>query len=115
MSSEPGDGLSPVARWRNAVRDSDLDPSARLAGLVLSTYMGADANGAWPSKATIAAGCGFKSIRAVDAAINRLEEAGLLEVHRSSGHRPNVYRGIVQTPSPPAPLSHARDPLDYLN
>jgi hypothetical protein len=113
VSGEP-DGLSPVARWRNLVRDSGVDSTARLVAFVVSTYMHADGNGAFPSKATIARGCGLSSTRAVDAAINRLEAAGLLTVHRSPGHAPNVYEAAGM----PRSKEHVTDdhnPLAYLD
>ena len=73
-------GLSPLARWRNAVRNSDVDATAKLVAYTIGTYM--DANlVAWPSRQTIAAGASLgKGLRSVDAAIDRLEAAGLLQV-----------------------------------
>lgn len=116
MSSELA-GLVPVARWRNLVRDSDVDSTARLVALVLSTYMSSTGNGAYPSKRTLADGCGLNSTRAVDQAINRLELAGLLAVHRSKGHNPNTYQALVPPPEtgPREPLNHDEDPLGYLD
>lgn len=61
-------------RWRDAVRDSDLDWIAKAAPMTLSTYMNGQAV-CWPSKEAVAAGSGL-SKRAVDAAIKRGEEAG---------------------------------------
>jgi hypothetical protein len=111
-----GDGLSPVARWRNHVRDSDADPTARLVALVLSTYMAADGNSAFPSKATLARGCGLTSTRAVDAAINRLEAAGLLTVRRSPGHAPNTYEAAgIPRPNAQEHMNDDHNPLAYLD
>ena len=110
MSGEP-DGLSPVAAWRNFVRDSGVDPTARLVAFVLSTYMARNGNGAYPSRRTIAKGAGI-GVRAVDAAINRLEAAGLLAIERSKGHTSNTYAaaGIPRT------KDHVNDdPLGYLD
>jgi hypothetical protein len=84
-----------VAVWRNTIRDSGLDKTAKLVAFVLSTYM--DAHGrAFPSKATLASGASLgEGRRAVDKAIVRLEEAGLLHVTRSKGRRPFQYRALT--------------------
>jgi hypothetical protein len=88
-----------VAHWRNAVRDSDLDRTAKLVALVLSTYM--DHTGAaWPAKTTIARGAslgrvGQKGNTAVDSAIDRLEAAGLLVVDRRRGRRGFLYGAAI--------------------
>lgn len=89
--------LSIPARFRNAIRDSELDPTARLVAFTISTYM--DSRGlAFPSKATIAAGAGLgKGRRAVDAAVDRLEAAGLVEISRSKGRRSFLYRASPAT------------------
>jgi hypothetical protein len=100
--------LPVVARWRNAVRDSDLDQTSRLVALVLSTYMHADGNGAYPSRRTIANGCGIHAVRAVDAAIRRLEAAGLLQVNRSRGRTSSIYRALLPDSNPIPPT--AREP-----
>lgn len=84
-----------VAHWRNALRDSDLDRTAKLVGLVLSTYV--DARGvAWPAKTTLARGASLgretqKGNTAVDTAINRLEAAELLVIDRKRGRRGFLY------------------------
>ena len=72
--------------------DSDLDRTAKLVAYTLSTYM--DSNGsAVPSKATLASGAGLGSgKRAVDAAIDRLEAGGFIEISRSRGGNSNNYR-----------------------
>jgi hypothetical protein len=69
------------AVWRDAIRDSELDATTKLVAYTLSTY----ANGrgsAYPSRATIAAGAGIslRNLRPVDAALDRLEAAGFLQV-----------------------------------
>ena len=79
-----------VAEWRNTVRESGLDRTAKLVAFVLSTYMSGEGV-AWPSKDTIAAGASLVP-RAVDAAIDRLEAFGLLDVERSKGRKANRYR-----------------------
>ena len=86
-----------AGHWRNVLRDSEIDRTAKLVGFVISTYM--DSHGvAYPSKATIAAGAGLGAgRRAVDAAVDRLEAAGLLEIERSKGRRPCVYRAAGAT------------------
>ena len=67
--------------WRDAIRDSDLDRTAKLVAFVVSIYMNGQ-GWAFPSKATIAEGCNLDSIRTVDVAVQRLERAG------SYGRRP---------------------------
>lgn len=93
-----------LAKWRDAVRDSDLDATARIVGMTISTYWRANGNGAYPSKSTIAKGAGLRSVRAVDYAILRLEAAGFLEVTRSKGHRANSYAATLPTPHDDAGL-----------
>jgi hypothetical protein len=89
--------LPPVAVWRNAVRDSELDRTAKIVGFVLSTYMDANGDNAFPRRQTIAAGADIKWLPTVDAAIQRLELAELLEVSRSKGRKPNRYTAILPT------------------
>jgi hypothetical protein len=91
---------APLAEWRNALRDAEeLDRTALLVGLVISTYM--DGNGrAYPSKATIASGCRLGSgRRAVDGAVDRLEKAGYLSIERSKGRRSFIYTATVPATS----------------
>lgn len=78
--------------WQRELRDSPLDPTAKLVGWALSTYMGP--NGcAQVSRSTIARACGL-SVSAVLRAIQRLESAGLLLVDRVKGghYGANLYR-----------------------
>jgi Helix-turn-helix domain len=84
-----------LANWRNALRDSELDTTAKAVGFVIATY--ADAHGvSFPSKETIAAGASLKSHRAADRAVLRLEAAGLLTVvDRSRGRMSNIYKLIT--------------------
>ncbi len=93
---------SVVNAWRDAIRDSELDRTAKLVAFVVSTYMGTTGQ-AWPSKATIAQGAGLGAgKRAVDAAVDRLEAAGYLRVGRSKGRRPFRYFVAVPTWHPDA-------------
>lgn len=107
-----------VAIWRNALRDSNLDRTAKLVGLVLSTYMDS-AGVAWPSKATLAAKASLGSgRRAVDMAIDRLEAAGLLEIERSRGRRPFVYHAAGATLTAHAPRGstpHETTPTSHIS
>lgn len=90
-----------VAHWRNALRDSDLDRTAKLVGFVISTYM--DSTGvARPAKTTIAHGASLgrepgkrKGNTAVDDAIDRLEASGLLVVDRKRGQRGFLYGASI--------------------
>jgi hypothetical protein len=69
--------------WRDAVRDSDLDSTAKLVAFVLSTYMNASGL-ARPGRLRIAAGCSL-DVRAIDRARKRLRDAGFLEYE--DGHK----------------------------
>lgn len=83
--------LSIPAVFRNAIRDSDLDRTAKLVAFTLSTYMDSQGS-AFPSKATLAAGASLgRGKRAVDAAIDRLEAHGFIEISRSRGGNSNTY------------------------
>jgi hypothetical protein len=85
-----------VVRWREALRDSDLDRTAKLVGYILSTFMDKDGL-AWPGKETIAAGAGVHP-RTADKAIKRIELFGLLGVQHSPGFRTNQYFALLQNP-----------------
>jgi hypothetical protein len=74
-----------LAEWRDAVRDSDLDSTAKLIAYTISTYM--DRNGAaFPAKATIAKKASL-AVRTVDAAIVRLEASPYLSIRKSDYRR----------------------------
>src|SRR5436305_519399 len=86
-------------RWRDALRDSDLDRTAKLVGFVLSTYMSGKGK-AWPAKITIARGAGLgrpeqKGNTAVDNAVDRLEAAGFLDVERRRGRGGFSYQAAI--------------------
>ena len=97
--------LVAVAVWRDAIRDSGLDRTARLVAFVLSTYMTADGETGHdrqhpsPSKTTLARGAGlssaYKGSTAVSAAIDRLQAAGYLEVERRRGWQGYRYRASI--------------------
>ncbi len=88
-----------LAAWRNALRDSDLDSTAKLVGFVLSTYFDGNGNGAHPSQITLAAGASlstrFKGSTAIAGAIDRLEAAGFIEVERRRGQRGFRYTARI--------------------
>lgn len=87
-----GGELPPVPMWRRDLRDAPgLDPTARLVGHVLSTYMDG-AGRACVSRSTLAVGCGMADVGAVRRAILRLESAGLLGVDRIRGGRYGANR-----------------------
>jgi hypothetical protein len=95
--------------WRNAIRDSDLDRTAKLVAYTISTYMNG-AGEAFPGKGTIAVGAGLgKGRRAVDHAIDRIEAAGFLEVERSKGRRSFHYRATRPNVAGAAPFNVADD------
>lgn len=87
--------LPPIAGWRNALRDSDVDAEAKLAGLVLSTYANKSMT-AWPSALTIAAGAS-RSERTIRKALKELEASGFISVQHSKGR--NVNRYYLTTPT----------------
>jgi hypothetical protein len=89
---------SPTIVWRDAVRDSGLDGTAKAVAYTLSTYMNGKAE-AFPSKATLAAGASVCN-RAADRAILRLESNGFLRVARTRGRKSNHYYGVHPTPYP---------------
>ena len=89
---------SPTIVWRDAVRDSDLDGTAKAVAYTLSTYMNGKAE-AFPSKATLAAGASLCD-RAADRAILRLEATGFLRVERTRGRMSNRYYGAHPNPVP---------------
>jgi Helix-turn-helix domain len=61
--------------WRNAILHSDLEPTVRLALLVISTHMTANGTGAFPSQRTIAKEMGI-SDRWVKVLLGRAESQG---------------------------------------
>jgi hypothetical protein len=87
-----------LAKWRDALRDSDLDTTAKTVGYTIATYWNGRGLSAFPSKTTIAAGAGLHSVRAADRAVLRLERAGFLDVSRSRGRRSNTYTATLPTP-----------------
>lgn len=89
-----------LAAWRDALRDSALDTTAKAVGFVLSTYFSRDGSGAFASRKTIAAGASLRSERAVYAAVRRLEAAGFLTVSVSKGRSSNSYAATLPTEHP---------------
>ena len=81
--------------WRDALLDSEVDKTAILVGLVLSTF--AKASGSChPGKERLAADSRL-SKRGVDGAIDRLSAAGFLIVSRSRGRSSNGYQLTLPT------------------
>jgi len=80
--------------WRDVIRDSSLDSTAKGVGYALTTWM--DWRGhAFPSRKTLAAGAGY-NVRTIDRAVPRLEKAGLLRVVRNGGRsRANYYIALL--------------------
>jgi len=94
-----------LAVWRDAVRDSDLDRTAKLVAHTLSTYMNARGV-AWPSRATLARGASI-SDRAVDGGTERLVAAGFLFVNRSDGGRSHTNKYAALIPETANALRHS--------
>ena len=95
-------GRTVPTHWRNVVRDSDLDRTATLVALVLSTYMDANGVADGVAKTTLARGAKLgrpdqKGNTAADLAIDRLEAAGLLSSTGAGAARLPVRRS---NPSP---------------
>ena len=78
-----------LAVWRDAVRDSELDRTAKLVAHTLSTYLNGNGHG-FPSQRTLAAGASL-SDRAIYKATVSLERAGFLEVEWSRGRSSHRY------------------------
>jgi hypothetical protein len=87
-----------LAKWRDALRDSELDMTAKACGYVIATYWNGRGLSAFPAKTTIAAGAGLRSVRAADEAVLRLERAGFIDVSRSKGRSSNRYAATLPTP-----------------
>ncbi len=98
---------SPTINWREAVRDSDLDTTAKAVAFTLSTYMNGKAE-AFPSKVTLAEGASV-SKRAADGAIDRLEQSGFLHVARTKGRASNRYSACTPTVQADAGLTVQAD------
>ena len=93
--------------WRDAIRDAEeLTGTQKLVALLMSTYMNKDGE-TFVGKQRLARDAGFRSVRTVDNAVNRIEKIGFLEVIRSPGGAPNYY--IARTPHATTG-SHGPDP-----
>jgi hypothetical protein len=89
-------GRTFLAKWRNAVRDSELlDSKSKLTAFVLSTYMDKDGY-CFPSKATLEAKTDLGA-RTIDRAIAKLETFSFLLVDHATGYRRggNTYRAVI--------------------
>jgi hypothetical protein len=95
--------------WRLAIRSSDLDPTARLVALVLDTWMNRHGV-AWPSRSSIAAGCGI-TVKTAARAVDRLVAAGFLQVERSKGGKSDAthYRSNQYCATFPTPIEDASE------
>lgn len=111
---------SRVILWREAIRDSELDRTAKLVAYTISTYMNASGE-AFPSKPTIARGASLgQGLRAVDEAVRRLTDAGFLSVRRSRSLQytlafPDTHPGAGSNPHGGAGLKrleHARNDIE---
>jgi hypothetical protein len=71
--------FSPVIFWRTAIRDSSLPRALKLVAFVLSTYMDAKGDGAYPSAKTLARDTGYCQ-RVVKDARKELADLGWLLV-----------------------------------
>lgn len=88
--------------WIRALRESELDPTARLVAFALSFHMDADGTQAYPGPTLLAAESGL-SLRSVKAKLAELEASGWIEcVERgrsttATGRKANKYRASVPT------------------
>jgi len=76
------------------LREAKVSPAAKLVGHTLATYMRPDGC-AWPSLATLAAGCNL-STRQVRRALRELENAELIDSVSRVG-RPSTYLATPDT------------------
>lgn len=81
--------MSSRLAWRIAIRDSDLDSTAKHVALTLDIYMNARGI-AWPSRAALAEGTGL-SVRTIERALARVSQSGYLVVVRGHGRKTNRY------------------------
>jgi Helix-turn-helix domain len=90
------------AVWRDAVRDSrELSATAKLVAFVLSTYMNRDGE-AWPSRETLAFGCGLdvrNVTRNVSEPLREAEDAGFLDYPDNKGGRGKSNRYRARLPA----------------
>jgi hypothetical protein len=91
--------MNVVIPWREAIRDSDLDRTAKLVAYTLSTYMNGG-GAAFPSKTLLARGASLgnpnhKGSSALDAAVNRLEAAGFVAITRRRGRKGFSYQAVI--------------------
>jgi DNA-binding MarR family transcriptional regulator len=84
-------GRSPLIEWRTKVLESELGWTARLVALVLSTHMDRGGGSCFPSLTTLTRESGL-SRRAVCYALDKIEQAGLVERVRGGRGRPTHYR-----------------------
>jgi hypothetical protein len=85
--------------WRDAIRDSELDRTAKLIAYTLSTWMNGQAE-AFPGKDALADRAGV-DVRTVDRALHRIEAAGFVRVRVGGGRaRTNRYEGITPAEAP---------------
>src|SRR5580765_3813892 len=89
--------------WCRAVRDADLSPSARLVGLILSTYVNGQ-GAAYPTRRELARAAGV-SVSTVKRALRALADLDLVVVEGNGGRsRPNLY-WIVQPVEKGSPVT----------
>lgn len=94
--------------WRNAIRDSGLDQTAKAVAWTLDTYLDSHGDG-WPSRRLLAEGAGCGNLHTVSCAIRRLEQAGLVRVTRSKGRWANRYHATAPNGSSGEPVNGSVD------
>lgn len=104
---EPG---APARRWDwiRALRESELDSTARLVAFTLSFHMDSDGTHAYPGPALLARESGL-SLRSVKAKLRDLERAGWIECVKrgrssANGRSANRYRATLPTRAGDAPV-----------
>lgn len=95
-------GKTFLIKWRDALAASDLPPSARLVGFVLSIHMDAEGGSCFPSTRLLADETGLAR-NTVMGAVDELEDNGLLEVERGGGHRASRYQAVLPNGSASEP------------
>ena len=96
--------VPPMAEWRIAVREAELDTVAKAVTLVIGVFM-EPAGEAWPSKELIATRAGLSvspsgTTRGTDRAIDRAEAAGVLFIERSVGGSGHSNHYFARFPTP---------------
>jgi Helix-turn-helix domain len=92
-------------RWRHALRESGLSPTAKSVGQHLANYMNNTTGYAWPSVDTLAGDSGWHR-RTVQHALDELEAKGYMTRLKGGGrrHTTRYFMGFPDGKGDTAPL-----------